>query len=155
MMRFEIRIPISVPPERVWTFLWDIHRLANCIPGCIGARVVAPGVRYEACIRERIGPFAVQFPLVIDVLEKEELRRLKAEATGRDATIGSSLKVMLDLALESLDGGSLLSITTHVDLGGKLRTLGGEVVERKAHDILNRFGDAVRRELEADAEEGG
>lgn len=147
-MKFEKELTVGVPPDRVWAFLWDVERVTKCLPGCREARTVVPHERYECVVSERVGPFKVQFPLDIQVLEVEEHRRLKAQAAGRDSAMGSSLKVILDLTLEGTDSGSKLKITSDTSILGKLGTLGYGIIQHKADGIMTQFADAVRRELE-------
>ena len=148
-MRFEKEIAVAAPPDKVWAFLWDVERVAKCLPGCRDVRTVVPHERYEAVVGERVGPFKVQFPLDIQVLEADEARRLRAQATGRDAAMASALKVMLDLQLEKTDTGSRLMIVTETSILGKLAALGHSVIQHKADGIMTQFAQAVQRELEA------
>ena len=148
-MRFEKEIAVATPPDKVWAFLWDVERVAKCLPGCRDVRTVVPHERYEAVVGERVGPFKVEFPLDIQVLEADEARRLRAQATGRDAAVGSALKVMLDLQLEKTDTGSRLMIVTETSILGKLAALGHSIIQHKAEGIMTQFAQAVQRELEA------
>ena len=148
-MRFEKEIAVAASPDKVWAFLWDVERVARCLPGCREVRTVVPHERYEAVVGERVGPFKVQFPLEIQVLEADEARRLRAQATGRDAAMASALKVMLDLQLEKTDTGSRLMIVTETSIMGKLAALGHSVIQHKADGIMTQFAQAVQRELEA------
>ena len=148
-MRFEKEIAVAASPDKVWAFLWDVERVAKCLPGCGDVRTVVPHERYEAVVGERVGPFKVQFPLDIQVLEADEARRLRAQATGRDAALASALKVMLDLQLEKTDTGSRLMIVTETSILGKLAALGHSVIQHKADGIMTQFAQAVQRELEA------
>jgi carbon monoxide dehydrogenase subunit G len=149
-MRFEREILVGVPPARAWAFLWDVERVARCLPGCTDVRTVAPHKQYAAVVNERVGPFRVRFPLDIRVLEVDEGRRLTAQAAGRDSAMGSSLKVALELRLEPAPEGSRLVIVTDTTILGKLGTLGQGVIQHKADGVMAQFAGAVRRELEAD-----
>ena len=148
-MRFEKEIAVAASPDKVWAFLWDVERVAKCLPGCRDVRTVVPHERYEAVVGERVGPFKVQFPLDIQVLEADEARRLRAQATGRDTAVASALKVLLDLQLEKTDTGSRLMIVTETSIMGKLAALGHSVIQHKADGIMTQFAQAVQRELEA------
>ena len=150
-MRFEKELVVGVPPARVWAFLWDVVRVARCLPGCTDVRTVAPHKQYAAVVNERVGPFRVRFPLEIEVLDVEEGRRLTAQAAGRDSAMGSSLKVALELRHEPAPAGSRLLIFTDTTILGKLGTLGQGVIQRKAEGVMAQFAGAVQRELESDA----
>ncbi|MCL6641329.1 MAG: SRPBCC family protein [Candidatus Rokubacteria bacterium] len=149
-MEFTREIPTAASPEGVWALLWDVERLARCIPGCQSARAVEPPVRYEATVAERVGPFKVTFPLDIEVLEAQAPKRLRAKATGRDASVGSSLQLQLDLAIEPAGDRTVLRLRAEVSVLGKLAALGGGMIRRKADEIMDRFAQALRRELDGD-----
>lgn len=148
-MIFEKEITVTAPPARVWAFLWDVDRVARCLPGCREARTVVPHERYEAVVSERVGPFKVHFPLEILVLEAEAPTHLRAQASGRDTAVGSSLKVALDLRIEEQGAGSRLRIRSDVAILGKLGTLGHGIIQPKADGIMTQFAEAMRRELHA------
>jgi carbon monoxide dehydrogenase subunit G len=148
-VRFTKDIEVSRAPERVWGFLWDVERVAKCLPGCEDARTVIPRQRYAAVVAERVGPFKVRFPLEIEVLEFDEGRRLKAQAAGRDSAIGSSLRTTIELELEPRGQGSVIHIVFDAAVLGRLGTLGQGMIERKADQIMEGFAAALRQALES------
>jgi hypothetical protein len=151
-VKIEKQIAVQAKPERVWGLLWQIERLAECIPGCSEVRIVEPQRTYTATVTERLGPFRVSFPLTIAVTELEAPRRLQVRASGADARTASNLRATLDLSLaERSDGGTTISIVTDLNVLGKLGALGHSVITRKAHENLERFGAALREELLASA----
>lgn len=147
-MEFEQRIAVTASPDKVWALLWDINRMASCIPGCKEAREVEPHRRYTAVVAERVGPFKVQFPLEILVQDAEEGRRLRALATGKDTAVGSSLKMQLDLEITQDGGQTVLTLRADVNVLGKLGTLGHSMFKRKAGEVMGQFAGAMRHELE-------
>ncbi len=148
-MEFEQQVTVSVSPDQVWNFLWDVERVAACIPGCKDARVVEAHRRYEAIVGERIGPFKVQFPLAIEVVEVQAPRRLAAVASGRDASVGSSMKMRLDLEIDDgAPGQTVLRFRTDLTILGKLAALGYGMIKRKADDVMAQFAENLRRALE-------
>lgn len=150
-MRFDKEIVIARPPDAVWQFLWDVERVARCLPGCREARTIVPHERYAAVVGERIGPFSVTFPLEIQILEVHEGRRLRAQAAGRDSAMGSSLRATLDLAVESRSDGSVLRLVSDAAVLGRLGTLGQGMIQRKADQIMEQFAAAIREALEVSA----
>ncbi|HWP34013.1 MAG TPA: SRPBCC domain-containing protein [Thermodesulfobacteriota bacterium] len=148
-MRVEKQVTIRAGPEAVWAFLWDVERLAGCIPGCREARTVEPKRRYAARVEERIGPFKAAFPLDIEVLEAEAPRRLAARASGRDSALASAVKVELRVELAGRDGGETeLHLAADVSVLGKLGTLGHGAIVRRADEIVAQFAEAIRQRLE-------
>ena len=98
-MRFEKQVTIRVTRAVVWDFLWDISRLVACIPGCQAATTVEPYTHYKATVQEKVGPFRVNVPLDIDILEHHGPERLLAQARGRDRIAQSHVQVELALTL--------------------------------------------------------
>jgi len=148
-VRVEREVTIRAPRERVWAFLWDIPRLAACVPGASDVRAVEAGKRYAAVVADRVGPFKVRFPLDIEVLEATPPERLRARAGGRDAAVDGLVKVDLDVALTPVGEGTTLKLAADVAVLGKLGTLGHTVIVRKSTDVVDRFAAAVRAALEA------
>jgi carbon monoxide dehydrogenase subunit G len=144
-------VTIAAAPERVWDFLWDVPQLAACIPGARDVRTVDAGKRYTAVVGDRVGPFRVEFPLQIDVLEVQAPTRLRARAGGRDAAVDGIVKVDMDVSLAPAAAGTALRLVADISVLGKLGTLGHSVIVRKGGDIVDRFAAAVRARLEAPA----
>jgi len=147
-MRFENQIAISAPQEEVWRFLWDVDRFIACVPGCKGAKTVAEGKIYTATMEERVGPFRVEFPLRIEVLQSEAMSFIKVQASGNDSKVGSRMKVELEVHLKGDGSGTTLSFVASVDILGKLAALGHGIIKRKADQVMQEFAQAVKKALE-------
>jgi len=150
-LQFERQIEIQNSKERVWQFLWDVDRFIACVPGCREASTVEPGKQYTATMSEKVGPFRVEFPMRIDVLESKELSYIKAQATGNDSKIGSRMKVDLEVRLAGQGDKTTLSLVTGVDILGKLATLGHSIIKRRADQVMDEFAQAVKQKLEGTA----
>jgi len=147
-VRLETEIAVAIAPAKVWAFLWNVERVARCLPGCRDVRTITPHERYEALIAERVGPFRVEVPLDIRVLEADKRRRLRAEASGRDPGTGTSLRIVLDLRLEPADVGSRVVIVSDAELSGRLAMFGRGLIRQKAGDMMAKFAETMQRELE-------
>ena len=150
-MQFEKEVVIRAPREKVWNFIWDVDRFIACIPGCKDAKTLEPGKLYSATMVEKVGPFRVEFPTTIEVLETEELTRIKAQASGADNKIGSRMKVDLDVKLREQNQNTVLGFVAGVDILGKLAALGHGMIKRKADQVLDEFAQAVKKQLEGDS----
>jgi carbon monoxide dehydrogenase subunit G len=147
-MRFEKQVTVEVPRQVVWDFLWDVPRLAACVPGCEGAEELEPYQQYQATIRERVGPFRIRVPLAIEVLEATAPERLLAQANGKDTTVQSVVKVELDLGLvEASPQATTLQFSADVIVLGKLGTLGHSVIIRRGNAIIDQFATAIQAAL--------
>lgn len=147
-MRFEKEIGILNSREKVWQFLWDIDRFITCVPGCKEASTVEAGKHYTATMVEKVGPFRVEFPMRIEVLESQEMSYIKAQASGTDSRVGSRMKVELEVHLKEDGKKTLFSFVASVDILGKLATLGHSIIKRKADQVMEEFAQAVKKRLE-------
>ena len=150
-MQFQKEVEIRAPREKVWQFIWDVDRFIACVPGCKDAKTIEVGKRYTATMTEKVGPFKVEFPTTIEVLEREELTHIKAQASGADNKIGSRMKIDLDVNLRAQDGNTILGFVAGVDILGKLAALGHGIIKRKADQVLDEFAQAVKKKLEGEA----
>lgn len=149
-MQFQKEVEIQAPREKVWNFIWDVDRFIACVPGCKEAKTVEDGKKYSATMVERVGPFKVEFPTQIEVLERQEPTHVKAQASGADNKIGSRMKVDLDVHLREQDQKTVLGFVATVDILGKLAALGHGIIKRKADQVLDEFASAVKKRLEED-----
>jgi carbon monoxide dehydrogenase subunit G len=147
-LQFEKEVEISASRQKVWDFIWDVDRFIACVPGCKEAKTLEPGKRYAATMVEKVGPFRVEFPTTIEVLEREELTRIKAQASGADNKIGSRMKISLDVNLREQGDKTVLGFVAGVDILGKLAALGHGIIKRKADQVLDEFAQAVKKQLE-------
>ncbi len=149
-MQFQKEVAIEAPREKVWKFIWDVDRFIACVPGCKEAKTLEEGKKYSAIMVERVGPFKVEFPTTIEVLERDELSHIKAQASGADNKIGSRMKIDLDVHLSEQDNKTVVSFVAGVDILGKLAALGHGIIKRKADQVLDEFAQAVKAKLEGE-----
>jgi carbon monoxide dehydrogenase subunit G len=143
----EIRVPVSL--DEAWDFLWQTDRLAACLPGCKGVQEVEPRARYKAQVEDRVGPFGVRFDLDVVVQESQPREHVRIVATGHDRRLGASQKVALDVRLkEAGPRETLLNVDAEVEILGKIATLGQFVVKRKVKEVVSRFTENVRKQLD-------
>jgi len=150
-LQFEKQVEIQAPKEKVWNFIWDVDQFIACVPGFKEAKTVVEGKRYSATMVEKVGPFKVEFPTTIEVLERDELSRIKAQASGADNKIGSRMKLDLEVKLREEDNKTILQFVAGVDILGKLAALGHGIIKRKADQVLDEFAQAVKKRLEGDS----
>ena len=147
-MKVARAVLLDASPSQVWTVLWDVPRMVACVPGCVEAREVEPGRRWEARMTQRVGPFTLSVPLVVEADDVEAPRRLALSASGRDPLVGASVSMRVGLGLEPEASGTRLSVDADARVLGKLGALGHGVIQRKAEESLEEFLTCLRRTLE-------
>ena len=148
-MRFEERIEVKAPAEDVWGLLWDIERLARCLPGCEAINELEPRRKYAAVVVERIGPFQARFGLELSVTKVDPERFVQLEVTGKDRKLAASMRGVMEARLERRgDEGTGLDIIADIQVTGKIAGLGQVVIKRKSRDVIGRFAQAITAELD-------
>jgi uncharacterized protein len=147
-MRVERELHVAVPPERLWTTLWDVPRMVGCVPGCTGAQEIEPHRRYTATMAQKIGPIALRVPLEVTIAGAVAPVSLALEARGRDGALGAAVSMSVSLAVTSSGGGSRVRIEAEGKILGKLGALGHGVIQRRAEELIDEFGARLRRAAE-------
>jgi carbon monoxide dehydrogenase subunit G len=137
---------VETPPETLWTLLWDVPRMAACLPGCTDAQEVTPHRRYRARMTQKVGPISLSVPLDVEILAAEPPRRLALSARGRDPLVGAEISMRVTIDCEPSGAGARLSIGAEGQVLGKLGGLGQGIIQRKAEEALDEFGRRLARE---------
>ena len=149
-MDFSHSLIIDAPAQRVWSLLRDPHSIAPAIPGFQALEVIDDD-NFSVQISQRIGPFRARFDLRMTITEIVDLKLIRAIGQGAEAG-GGFLKVPSAVVeMASLDDGKTeLSFNIEFTLLGKLGAMGYPLVNRKAGEIAQVFGENLRERLEQD-----
>ncbi len=155
-MLFEERRTLAATPQAVWDVLWDIERLATCVPGCTDVREITPGEHYTTKFVDSVGPYKISFDADVVVTAVEDLRSVALTATGEDKRLGATMRmdIVVSLASESADEGATdstgtsIAVTGDMEILGKLASLGKPVVVRKLRAKFADFVENLRAEIE-------
>ena len=145
-MRAARELLVETPPEALWPLLWDVPRMAACLPGCTDAQEVTPHQRYRARMTQKVGPISLSVPLDVEILAAEPPRHLALSARGRDPLVGAEISMRVTIDCEPAGTGARLSIGAEGQVLGKLGGLGQGIIQRKAEDALDEFGRRLARE---------
>lgn len=147
-MQFVEDIEVPVTKHEAWQFLWEIERLAGCLPGCTGVDEREPQHTYRARFQDRIGPYQVAFELDVEIVEIEPGERIRLRASGRDKRLGVSQQVSLAASLQDIDADrTAIHVDADIEVIGKIATLGQFAIKRKAKDVVAKFAENVAKEL--------
>ena len=145
-MRFETGHRARATPERVGLFVGRAA-LTACVPGCEAVEEIEPNTRYQAVVRDKVGPLGCGCRWR-SRCSKPQPRRLRARAQGRDAAVQSLVKVELTLVLvETSAQTTTLQVGADVTVLGKLGTLGHSVIVRRGEAIVAQFASALQAAL--------
>lgn len=139
-MEFSRKILLAGAPHQIWALLVDVRRIADCVPGCEDVEEVEALRFYRARLRQRVGPFRVEVPIEIRIDQLQEPALIRAHATGRDRTTGTTVAGILTVSLTRADAGTCLTVSSALQIGGRLAALGYPVIRRQAEQNIDEFG---------------
>lgn len=146
-MEIDKSLSLDATASRVWALLLDPQAMGACVPGMESIEVLSPD-EYKAVMKVKIAFVSARFTLRTRIVERREARYLKAEGTGEDAAVASSLKYTSEIFLtERPDGGTDLQIKVHVDLLGRMGNFGLSVMKTKADRLWDEFGVQLAAQL--------
>ena len=144
-MRFEHRVTIPAPREKVWQFLMQVPEVGRCVPGVTEVKPLT-GDDYEGTMKVRIGPVALQLQGKLSIVERDEAGgRATMSAQAADRRAGGSVKARMQLQLEPKGASETdLVVTTDANVLGKLGEFGQPLIRRKADQTMEEFARNVK-----------
>ncbi|SCK52225.1 Carbon monoxide dehydrogenase subunit G [Variovorax sp. HW608] len=150
-MEIEKTLTVAAPPQRVWALLLDPQVMGGCVPGMKSIDVVSD-VEYVALMHVKIAFINAKFRLRTTIVEQRAPSYLRAEGTGEDASVASSLKQQSEIFLTpTAEGGTELRIKVNVDVLGRLGTFGLSVMKTKADRMWEEFGANLAARIDGGA----
>lgn len=139
-MEIDKSLRLAASPAQVWALLLDPQAMGQCVPGMQSIEVLSPD-EYAAQMHVKVSFISARFKLRTRIVERREPHYLKAEGTGEDTSVASSLKQTTEMTLEpAADGGTDLRLKVKVDLLGRMGTFGLSVMKTKADRLWDEFG---------------
>ena len=139
-MEIEKTLQFNAPPARVWALLLDPTAMGACVPGMESIEVVSD-TEYLAVMKVKISFISARFKLKTRIVESDEPRYLRAQGTGEDTSVASSLKQVSEMWLTDREGGGTeLRMKVKVDVLGRMGTFGLGVMKTKADRLWDEFG---------------
>lgn len=149
-MEIDKTLILPASPERAWALLLDPQAMALCVPGMKSVQVVSPD-EYTAEMVTKVSFITARMKLRTRIVERDEPRYLKAEGTGEDSSVASSMKQTTEMHLEALpDGQSQLRLKVKVDVVGRLATFGLSALKTKADRLWDEFGQNLVKHLQGE-----
>ncbi len=144
-MHVEEHVTVPLALADAWDFVWQVDRLAACVPGCTGVETLEPGQRYRGRVVDRVGPYRVEMDLDVTVQETRPPESIRVLVSGRDRKLGTTQRMELTVRLREVEPRETsLDIAAEVEILGKIAALGQFVVKRKVTEVVRKFGENVR-----------
>lgn len=146
-MRFEGTQQIKAPAQKVWQFVLDPNKVAECAPGFKSMEILGPD-HFKPTLSIGIG--AVKATFTLDVTLEDVRESDHAGMRGRGSAAGSAIDMKAAMDLTPLsDTETQMQWTADVNVSGTLASVGARLLEGTAQRLTSRFFECFREKLEA------
>jgi len=136
--------------REIWDVLHAPDRLKNIVPGCTSIDRLEDG-RLEAKVTMRIGPMKVNFKGTMEFEDIAPHSNFRISGQGEGGPAGF-VKGTADIHLAAIgEGKTALTYTANSDIGGKLASLGGRLLEAISRKNIDNFFQDLQQELSGKA----
>jgi carbon monoxide dehydrogenase subunit G len=150
-MRFESNFDVDAPLEQVWEAMLDVERVAPTVPG---AQVLerTGDDSYKVAIKVKVGPMSMTYRGEVEITERDETaHRAVMKARAKESRGQGTADADVTMQLSGANGGTAATVTTEVQLSGKVATMGQGVLQ----DVSGRLVQTFAQNLAAMLEGGG
>src|SRR5215217_4048612 len=150
-MHFENRFDVDAPIERVWETVLDVERVAPTVPGAQVLERTGDDA-YKVAITVRVGPMSMTYRGEVEITERDEsAHRAVMKARAKESRGQGTADADVTIVLVGANGGTSATVSTDVQLSGKIATMGQGVLQ----DVSRRLVETFAGNLAAMLEGGG
>jgi carbon monoxide dehydrogenase subunit G len=147
-MQFENHFDVDVPIDQVWDALLDVERVAPAVPG---ARVLerTSDEAYKVAIKVRVGPMSMTYNGEVEITERDEAaHRAVMKARAKESRGQGTANADVTMVLTGENGRTSATVTTDVELSGKVATMGQGVLKDVSGRLVTSFAENLAAMLE-------
>src|SRR5919107_3514618 len=147
-MRFENRFDVDAPIERVWETVLDVERVAPTVPGAQVLERTGEDA-YRVAIKVKVGPMSMTYRGEVEITERDEAaHRAVMKARAKESRGQGMADADVTMVLSGGDGRTSATVTTDVELSGKVATMGQGVLQDVSGRLVETFAKNLATMLE-------
>lgn len=151
---FERRQHVRADAAQCWAALTDVQRLASWVSVLQEVEELAHLESYKAVLQSRVGPLKLRANLDVSVEVIQEGSHVRVKAAGRDAQVNSAISIDAALRLEEGDSGTDVITEGSYQVTGRVASMGGGIIRKKAKEVLEEFFSNAQRTLDSEPVSG-
>src|SRR5947199_1277082 len=140
---------VKAPTNQVWSFLTDPARVAAALPGAAITEKVGEET-YNGTLTMKVGPVSARYRGTVRFESLDEAdHTARIVATGQDTTGrgGADMKMSSHLTERSANETEV-SLSSELSITGILAQFGRGMIQDVSNQMVGRFTDAMRAQLE-------
>jgi uncharacterized protein len=140
-MRFENHFDVDAPLEQVWAAVLDVERVAPTVPGAQVLERTGEN-SYKVAIKVRVGPMSMTYRGEVEITERDEAaHRAVMKARAKESRGQGTADADVTMLLDGTDGRTSATVTTDVQLSGKVATMGQGVLQDVSGRLIGTFAE--------------
>ncbi len=141
-MDFSHDFHVSSDVDITFAALSNLEKVAPCMPGAQLEEV--DGNVYRGRMKVKVGPVSIGYAGSAELVEADgDAKRITIHAAGKEAKSSGTAKADVIAQLSPEDGGTLVSVVTHLDVTGQAATLGRSVLPEVSARIIQQFAERL------------
>ena len=145
-MKLEHDFTVHAPPDRAWTVLLDVERVAPCLPGA--TLESGDGTEYSGTMTVKLGPVTNRYRGTVRIEEADATaRRAVLRASGHDAGGAGSAAATITTRLEPAGDATRVRVETNLAITGPAAQFGRGVMQDVSGRLMRQFADCLADEL--------
>jgi uncharacterized protein len=144
---------VPVPPEKAWSVLLDVERIAPCMPGASVLSISDDGNEIEGQVKVKLGPLSLSYKGTAKFTEKDqENLALAIEATGKETRGAGTASANVHATLKPGDaaGSTLVSIHTSLNVTGRPAQFGRSLLPEVSGKLIAQFASNLEALIASD-----
>ena len=136
----EFTVPTDI--DTAWATLTDLEKVAPCLPGATLEEV--DGRAYKGRVKVKVGPITVTYQGTAELVEADEERRsARIDAAGKETRGAGTAKADVTAQLTETEDGTVVKVTTNLDVTGKPAQFGRGVMMEVGTKIIATFAERL------------
>jgi carbon monoxide dehydrogenase subunit G len=129
---------VDAPLDIAWSVLTDIPRVAECIPGA--QLEGSSGDDYDASMTVKVGPVGMTLTGTATIVSRDDAgHQMVVRGRARDRKGNGSAEATVTMVAYDGGGESTVTVTTDLELGGRIAQFGSAVISQVSNRILTQF----------------
>jgi uncharacterized protein len=147
-MRFENTFAVDAPLERVWDAVLDVERVAPTVPGAQVLERTSDNA-YKVAIRVKVGPMSMTYTGDVEITDRDDAaHRAVMKARAKESRGQGTANADVTMVLSGDNGRTSATVTTDVDVTGKVATMGQAVLQDVSARLVQTFAENLATMLE-------
>lgn len=137
---------VDAPIEVAWAVLTDIPQVAACIPGA--ELESSAGDEHRANVAVKVGPVGLTLAGTATIVSRDDrAHQMVVRGNARDRKGNGSAEATVSMVAHERDGRSAVTVTTNLELGGRIAQFGSPVISQVSNRILKQFAHRLNEAI--------